>query len=142
MSADPNVPAWSEQFTAEAIRQLTSTGPLSGLTPEWAWGGSTGAGVRVAVVDSGVEYDHPALGGSVRGGVVVEYDETADNYFRIEPEEKPFDSAGHGTPAAGSSTPWPRRPRSIACAYWGRTCTGGRSSSPGDWTGPPNTACR
>ena len=101
MSGDPNVPAWSEQFTAEAIRQLTSSGPLAGLTPDWAWGGSTGKGVRVAVVDSGVEYDHPALGDCVRAGVVVEYDEAAENYYRIEPEEKPFDSAGHGTACAG-----------------------------------------
>ena len=55
-------PAWSEQFTAQAIQQLIHTGPIADLTPEWAFGGSTGKGVRVAVVDSGVEFDHPALG--------------------------------------------------------------------------------
>jgi len=101
MSGDPNLPAWSEQFTAEAIQQLTASGPLAELTPEWAWGGSTGKGVRVAVVDSGVEYDHPALDDCVRGGVVVEYDEGAENNVRIDPEEQPFDSAGHGTACAG-----------------------------------------
>jgi subtilisin family serine protease len=101
MSADPNLPAWSEQFTEEAIQQLTATGPLAELSPEWAWGGSTGKGVRVAVVDSGVEYDHPALEGCVRGGVVVEYDEEAENYVRIEPDEQPCDYAGHGTACAG-----------------------------------------
>ena len=101
MSEDPNVPAWSEQFTAQAIRQLTASGPIGEITREWAWGGSTGAGVQVAVVDSGVEYDHPAMGDSVRGGVVVEYDEEAENNVRIDPEEQPFDSAGHGTACAG-----------------------------------------
>ena len=42
------------------------------ITPEHAWGGSTGRGIRVCVVDSGVEADHPALNGMVRGGVVVD----------------------------------------------------------------------
>ena len=84
MSGDPNLPAWSEQFTAQAIQQLTASGPMAEITPEWAWGGSTGKGIRVAVVDSGVEYDHPALDDCVRGGVVVEYDEEAENNVRIE----------------------------------------------------------
>jgi subtilisin family serine protease len=101
MSEDAQVPAWSEQFTEQAIRQLTSSGPLAGLSPEWAWGGSTGKGVQVAVVDSGIEYDHPALEDCVHGGVVVEYDEQAENNVRIEQEEKTFDMAGHGTACAG-----------------------------------------
>jgi subtilisin len=101
MSGDPNLPAWSEQFSAEAIQQLTASGPIARITPEWAWGGSTGKGVRVGVVDSGVEFDHPALDDCVRGGVVVEYDEEAENNVRIDPEEQPFDSAGHGTACAG-----------------------------------------
>jgi subtilisin len=101
MTEDSQVPAWSEQFTEQAIRQLTTSGPLTGLSPEWAWGGSAGQGVRVAVVDSGVEYDHPALGDCVHGGVVVEYDEDAENNVRIEQEEKPADYAGHGTACAG-----------------------------------------
>jgi subtilisin len=94
-------PAWSEQFTAQAIQQLVHTGPIADLTPEWAFGGSTGKGVRVAVVDSGVEYDHPAVGDSVRGGVVVEFDEDAENMIRYEPDDQPGDLAGHGTACAG-----------------------------------------
>jgi subtilisin family serine protease len=101
MTEEASLPAWSEQFTAQAIQQLTATGPIADLTPEWAWGGSTGKGVRVAVVDSGIEHDHPALDDCVRGGVVVEYDEQAENNVRIEPDEKPSDSAGHGTACAG-----------------------------------------
>src|SRR3954453_18359780 len=32
------------------------------VTREWAWGGSTGRGVRVCIVDSGIEADHPRVG--------------------------------------------------------------------------------
>jgi subtilisin len=97
MSDDSLRPAWSEQFTPQAIRQLFHTRPIADLTPEWAFSGSTGQGVKVAVVDSGVEYDHPALGDCVRGGVVVEYDPEGENSVRIEMEDKPVDLAGHGT---------------------------------------------
>jgi subtilisin family serine protease len=99
---DENVrPAWSEQFTADAIQQLFHSGPIAELTPEWAFGGSTGQGIRVAVVDSGVEFDHPALDDCVRGGVVVEYDPDAENQIRYEQEDQPVDLAGHGTACAG-----------------------------------------
>jgi subtilisin len=101
MTEDAQVPAWSEQFTEQAIQQLASLGPITDLTREWAWGDSTGKGVRVAVVDSGIEYDHPALDDCVHGGVVVEYDEQAENEVRIDPDEKPCDYAGHGTACAG-----------------------------------------
>jgi subtilisin len=94
-------PAWSQDFTPEAIQQLLAKGPFARITPEWAWAGSTGAGVRIAVVDSGVEYDHPAVGDSVRGGVVVEYDSKAKNNFRIKPDDQPADVSGHGTACAG-----------------------------------------
>jgi subtilisin family serine protease len=76
-------------------------GPLARLTPVWAWGSSTGKGIRVAVVDSGIEFDHPALEDSVRGGVRVDYDERAENNYRIKPDDKPADMAGHGTACAG-----------------------------------------
>jgi subtilisin len=101
MSEEEVLPAWSEQFTKQAIQQLTATGPIACISAEWAWGGSTGSGVRVAVVDSGVEHDHPALDDCVKGGVVVEYDEQAKNNVRIEPDDEPCDFAGHGTACAG-----------------------------------------
>jgi subtilisin family serine protease len=94
-------PAWSEQFTTEAIQELLVRGPMGDLTREWAWGGSSGKGVRIAIVDSGIEHDHPALEGSVRGGVVIEYDEDAENNLRILEDNKPSDLTGHGTACAG-----------------------------------------
>ena len=65
-------PAWSEQFREDALRELATTGPLSQITRQWAWEGSTGKGVRVAVIDSGIESDHPAVNGSVYRGIAVE----------------------------------------------------------------------
>lgn len=101
MSADPLIPAYSQPFLPDSIRELTSAGPIAEITREWAWGGSTGRGVRVAIVDSGIEYDHPALGGMVRGGVIVEYDESAEQCYRVEPDDQPADMSGHGTACAG-----------------------------------------
>jgi subtilisin len=101
MSDENPRPAWSEQFALDAIQQLVHLGPIDELTPEWAFGGSTGKGIRVAVVDSGVEHDHPALDDCVRGGVVVEYDPDAENLIRYEAEDQPCDLAGHGTACAG-----------------------------------------
>jgi len=94
-------PAWSQQFTPDAIEQLLAQGPFAKLTPEWAWGKSTGKGGRIAIVDSGIEHDHPALDDSVKGGVIVEYDSRAKNYYRIKPENKSVDVSGHGTACAG-----------------------------------------
>src|SRR5512146_1419467 len=101
MTEAPILPAYSQQFTPQAIQQLIADGPIGGITPEWAWGGSTGRGVRVAVVDSGIEYDHPAVGGQVRGGVLIEYDETDENNVRYERDDQPQDASGHGTACAG-----------------------------------------
>lgn len=94
-------PAWSQPFTDGAVKPVSTAGPLGSVTREWAWGGSTGKGVRVGIIDSGMEADHPALGGMVRAGVSVEYDEQAENPVRIEPEETPVDLFGHGTACGG-----------------------------------------
>ena len=99
--ADSFLPAWSASFLPDARRQLTSAGPLAGLTRDWAWGGSTGRGVRVAVIDSGIEADHPALDNAVRGGVVVETDRRTKAQVRLEPDDHPRDFFGHGTACAG-----------------------------------------
>jgi len=102
MSDSPvSLPAWSASFLPDARQALTATGPLAGLTREWAWGGSTGRGVRVAVIDSGIEADHPALGTAVRGGVVVEVDRRTKAQVRLDPDPRPRDFFGHGTACAG-----------------------------------------
>jgi subtilisin len=69
------------------------------ITPLWAWGDSTGRGVKVAVIDSGVDGRHERVGG-VDGGVALEYDPDAPGRVRIV--EGPHDDLfGHGTACAG-----------------------------------------
>jgi hypothetical protein len=51
---------WRLVDRAPADIGVEATGPA--VTPDWAWGGATGKAVRVCVVDSGVEPDHPRIG--------------------------------------------------------------------------------
>jgi len=92
-------PAWSWQFEAGKLAPATPLSLPSPITADWAWGGSTGAGVRVAVVDSGIDAAHPAVG-TVAGGVALHYDPEAPGQVRaVEgPHEDLF---GHGTACAG-----------------------------------------
>jgi subtilisin family serine protease len=71
--------------------------------------GVTGKGFRIAIVDSGVDYTHPALGGCFGPGCLLEagYDFTGDNFLPgvrpAEPDEDPRDDCvGHGTHIAGT----------------------------------------
>ena len=57
MTEEP-LPAWS--LPAEAVERIELGGAWPGeVTREGAWGCATGAGVRVCVLDSGVEAGHP-----------------------------------------------------------------------------------
>ncbi|MTI82103.1 MAG: peptidase S8 [Firmicutes bacterium] len=55
------------------------------------WGLSRGEGVKVAVIDSGIDLDHPDLSGNIMGGVNI-----------LKPAESPEDDNGHGTHVAGT----------------------------------------
>jgi len=96
--ADPGPrPAWSQQFAPETLQTLTPVPPLDRITPEWAWGGSEGEGVKVAVIDSGIDAEHPAVGGMVGGHVAV-----TDGPLGLLHDFEPHgDSYGHGTACAG-----------------------------------------
>ena len=90
-------PAWSSAFAPGTVRRLDPILPLDGIDREWAYGGSTGRGVKVAVIDSGVDADHPALGGRVEGYVAIT--EGPDGLvYDTEPHEDVF---GHGNACAG-----------------------------------------
>ena len=91
------LPAWSEPFVGSDPLRLARKMRIRGVNRDWAWGGATGRGVRVGIIDSGLESQHPALGGRVAASVAVEL---ADNEPRVVPDEA-GDLFGHGT-ACGS----------------------------------------
>ncbi|KAJ3103356.1 hypothetical protein HDU97_010194 [Phlyctochytrium planicorne] len=86
---------------------------LSSVTPVTSTpGDARGAGIRVCVIDTGVDYKHPALGGCFGPGCKVGfgYDFVGDDYdpysmnisltFPI-PKDDPMDCWGHGTHVSG-----------------------------------------
>jgi subtilisin len=91
-------PAFSGAFSADQLRVLEPLLPVEDITPEWAWGGTTGKGVKVAVVDSGVDADHPLIGDRVAGYVAIGVSPEGEVVFDEDPHQ---DMSGHGTACAG-----------------------------------------
>jgi len=91
-------PAFSAAFAAEQLQMLEPLLPVEDITPEWAWGGTTGKGVKVAVVDSGVDADHPLIDNRVAGFVAISVSDEGELVFD---EERHEDTSGHGTACAG-----------------------------------------
>lgn len=57
--------------------------------------GFEGQGVKVGIIDTGIDYNHPDLLGYGPSGKVV------GGYDYVNPNEKPLDTNGHGTEVAG-----------------------------------------
>lgn len=85
----PALPAWSR----EAATVPRPAGWPASLDRDWAFGDRRAAGVRVAIVDSGVDARHPRVG-EVAEAVVV----TGDG--GVAPDDA-GDVSGHGTACAG-----------------------------------------
>jgi subtilisin len=92
MSAPPL--AWSALGASR--EQLPMRWPQP-VTREWAWGGSTGRGVRVCVVDSGIESGHPRVG-RIDGAHVAVMGEAGEVTVVTDEEG---DVSGHGTACGG-----------------------------------------
>ena len=92
----PGLPAWSLPADAAGRIEIGVEWPER-VTREWAFGGSTGKGVRVCILDSGVEADHPPVGG-LEGAIAVVKDEDGELEFV---EDTEGDLCGHGTACAG-----------------------------------------
>jgi subtilisin len=96
-SPEPVLPAWSEPFAGPARAALARVRPFGTMSRAEAFGAADGAGLRVAIVDSGVEASHPALGGRLVESVRVDLD---GEEVAIVPDDA-RDVVGHGTAAAG-----------------------------------------
>ena len=87
---------------------LASANQMSGVAYAHQTLGLLGTGIRIAVIDTGVDYHHPDLGGCFGPNCKVEfgYDFVGDNFnprngTRPRPDNDPDDPKGHGTHVAG-----------------------------------------
>ena len=97
MAEEPlDLPAWSLPAGAGDRISIGVDWPER-VTRDWAFGGSTGAGVRVCILDSGIEAGHPKVG-DVEGAVAFHRDEGDE--VQVE-EDTEGDLCGHGTACAG-----------------------------------------
>ncbi len=92
-----DLPAWSEPFSAGRREALGRHGPWGRIDRAWAFGDGSGRGARVAIIDSGVEAAHPAVGGRLVESVAVE---RRGEDWDVVPTA-PVDVVGHGTACAG-----------------------------------------
>jgi subtilisin family serine protease len=92
------LPAWSEPFRGPDRSHLDRDAPWGRIDRSWAFGDATGRGQLVAILDSGVEADHPAVGGRLVKSMAVTVESGEP---RCVPAEGEGDVVGHGTACAG-----------------------------------------
>src|ERR1700749_1483083 len=93
---EEDLPAWS--LPAEAVDRIRVPVTLPDqVTREWAWGGSTGPGGRVCILDSGIELEHPLIGRVDRSVAVLR----DDNGELQVVDDTEGGLCGHGTACAG-----------------------------------------
>ena len=93
---DDDRPAWS--LARDAVSSISLENPLPDRVDRgWAIGDSTGRGVRVCVLDSGIEFGHPMVG-EIAGAVAISVD---DDGNPIATPDEEGDLCGHGTGCAG-----------------------------------------
>jgi subtilisin len=95
---DPILPAWSDAFVPDARQGLERPRPFGVMDRASVFGDSDGRGVTVAIIDSGVEADHPAVGGRLTRSLRIE---TGDDGGRVVDDPEALDLVGHGTACAG-----------------------------------------
>jgi subtilisin family serine protease len=93
---DEELPAWS--LPKLAANRIAIDNPLpERVDRDWAIGGATGRGVKVCILDSGVEAGHPLVG-PLAGAVSISLAENGDP---VASEDTEGDLCGHGTACAG-----------------------------------------
>lgn len=92
---DEDLPAWSEPFHGDGPGPAPALELDQPITRQWAYGDGSGRGVRVAIVDSGVDGSHPMVGGVATYVDVVRDADAEDGIRFVEREHD--DLYGHGT---------------------------------------------
>jgi len=75
---------------------MTRSTQTIGANYVWNTFGYTGIGIKVAIIDTGINYNHTDLGGGFGHGKKV-----ADGYDFVNNDAYPMDDNGHGTHVAG-----------------------------------------
>ncbi|MFD8396544.1 S8 family serine peptidase [Streptomyces sp. NPDC059680] len=87
--------SWQLTDTAESGSLFPASWPHP-ISTQWAWGDGSGNGVRVCILDSGVEFDHPRVG-PLQGTYAVVKDQHGKMTVT---EDNEGDISGHGTACA------------------------------------------
>ena len=90
------LPAWSLASGSASLIAIENPLPER-VDREWAFGGATGRGVRVCILDSGVDAEHPLVNGVARA-VAITVDERGEP---VAEEDFEGGACGHGTACAG-----------------------------------------
>ncbi|HET8773766.1 MAG TPA: S8 family serine peptidase [Thermoanaerobaculia bacterium] len=90
----PSVASVHEDRRFQAL--LANSVPQIHAPQAWAQTGTRGAGVTVAIIDTGIDYNHPALGGAIGSGFKV-----TGGWDFYDGDPDPMDESGHGTHVAG-----------------------------------------
>lgn len=69
---------------------------IIGANTVWNTYGMTGKGVKIGIIDTGIDYRHPDLGGGIGPGFKV-----IAGYDLVDNDTDPLDDLGHGTEVAG-----------------------------------------
>jgi subtilisin len=97
VAAPVHMPAWSDAFALPNRSGLERDRPFGRIDRDEAFGGVDGSGLTVAIIDSGIEREHPAIGGRLVQSVRIEV--AGDEADVVDDEGG--DVVGHGTAAAG-----------------------------------------
>lgn len=84
------VPVKSKSLIFDDPRRQIITWGIQRIGADKAWRTSRGEGVKAAVLDTGVDFNHPDLKGNLKGGINL-----------VNPRISPGDDNGHGTHVAG-----------------------------------------
>ncbi|WP_379203127.1 S8 family serine peptidase [Paenibacillus sp. GCM10012306] len=86
----------------DAIVPKNDKGPLKQIHADWAWDhGFTGEGLKVGVIDTGVDYTHPDIKDAYKGGYDSFYNDD-DPYEELPNPSKNFPGTSHGTHVSGT----------------------------------------
>ena len=107
--SQPDISAGSVEFAGWASAPQSANGQTQGWSllriraPQvWNLLGTEGDGATVAIVDTGVDWQHPALQANYRGGQGASANHEGNWYSPVQPTQTtPIDLHGHGTHVAG-----------------------------------------